>query len=133
MPMSTRQAVSDPHAIGSKEVTFNLYEELLRAIWGKTSRTLGSPTMEVLLRQAIAKNLAQHEWLRHVRIDRQEGPMLTDLKEQLAEIDGLSLKNGFKDVISSLLETMSSLTGSIVTKPLSEMIDEYLSARGEHA
>jgi hypothetical protein len=122
----SRSSASDPHANGAKEATFHLYEELLRAIWSKTSRTLGPPTMVVLLRQAIAKNVAQYAWLRHLRIERHEGPVLTDLEEGLEDLDGQSLEDGFLCVISSLLETMSSLTGSIVTKPLSEMVKGYL-------
>jgi hypothetical protein len=114
----------------AKQVTLDLYEDLLQTIWSKTCRTLGPPTVQILLHQAIAKTLTQYGWLEFLQVDRQAGLVLNDVREQLEQIDGISLKEGLQALISSLLSTMTSLTGSIVTNLLIGMIDERLSAEG---
>ena len=115
-----------------KVEVIDIYEDIIITIWEKISPTLGNITVRTIGERAVTLSSERYTFMRNVTVT-EEGFDFAELKRRVDEKDKDSMREGFKELISSLFDILAKLTGNILVDRLMQEVEGLRDLRVEHA
>ena len=117
---------------GVKVEVIDIYEDIIITIWEKISPTLGNITVRTIGERAVTLSSERYTFMRNVTVT-EEGFDFAELKRRVDEKDKDSMREGFKELISSLFDILAKLTGNVLVDRLMQEVEGLRDLRVEHA
>jgi len=121
-PDSSTESIADQISSHVKSEVVDIYEELLINIWNKIVPTLGQVTVSAIFDRAIHRTIKQHPFIEHLQVNRSHLDF-TELRASLAERDKTNIKDGFKDLVTNLIDILAKLTGNILVNVVMQEVE----------
>ena len=112
-------------AVGIRENTVDVYEDLFATIWEKLTPTLGAITVATIVERAIRRTAVEHEMVGLLSVS-QDGIDFNQLKRIARDNDQAALREGFKLLVSNLFDILAKLTGNVLVNELLKVVEEKL-------
>ncbi len=107
-----------------KSEVVDIYEELLINIWNKIVPTLGQVTVSAIFDRAIHRTIKSHSFIEYLKVNRSHLDF-TQLREHLTERDKTNIKDGFKDLVTNLIDILAKLTGNILVNVVMQEVEGF--------
>jgi len=121
-----REAESESQvAVGIRENTVDVYEDLFATIWEKLTPTLGAIAVATIVERAIRRTAVEHEMVGLLSVS-QDGIDFNQLKRIARDNDQAALREGFKLLVSNLFDILAKLTGNVLVNELLKVVEEKL-------
>jgi hypothetical protein len=117
---------------GVKAEVVDIYEEILVAVWGKITPTLGKTTVYAIAQRALHLAAQGYPTLDSVTV-AEDGFNFRSLKERVDEKDKAAIREALRELIVSLFDILAKLTGNALVDRLTREIEGLDDIRGEHA
>ena len=112
-------------AVGIRENTVDVYEDLFATIWEKLTPTLGAITVATIVERAIRRTAVEHEMVGLLSVS-QDGIDFNQPKRIARDNDQAALGEGFKLLVSNLFDILAKLTGNVLVNELLKVVEEKL-------
>ena len=112
-------------AVGIRENTVDVYEDLFDTIWAKITPTLGAITVATIVERAVRRTAVEHEMVGLLSVS-QDGIDFNQLKRIARDNDQAALREGFKLLVSNLFDILAKLTGNVLVNELLKVVEEKL-------
>jgi hypothetical protein len=120
-----RAEIESRVAVGIRENTVDVYEDLFATIWDKITPTLGAITVATIVERAIRRTAVEHEMVGQLSVS-QDGIDFNQLKRVAGDNDQAALGEGFKLLVSNLFDILAKLTGNVLVNELLKVVEEKL-------
>jgi len=101
----------------AKREAITIYEELMNTIWAKIVPTLGELTVAAIAERAIFRTGRTYDLIGLVKV-RRKGFDFSGLEEHLPHRDKSVIREGFKELVGSIFDTLAKMTGNVLVKQL---------------
>jgi hypothetical protein len=122
MEPQREQSIAEQVSTQVKIEVVDLYEELLINIWNKIVPTLGQVTVSAIFDRAIHRTMKQYPFMGHLQVKRSHLDFSL-LRESLQEREKSNIKDGFKDLVTNLIDILAKLTGNILVNVVMQEVE----------
>ena len=117
-----QEAIEEKVDTGVKEEVVDIYDDLMKTVWGKITPTLGVVTVSTIVERAIFKTSQKHSIITALEITG-EGVEFGVLKSRIGEKERRQLREAFKELIANLFDILAKLTGNILVNQLLKEVE----------
>ncbi len=117
-----QEAIEEKIDTGVKEEVVDIYDDLMKTVWGKITPTLGVVTVSTIVERAIFKTSQKHSIITALEITG-EGVEFGVLKSRIGERERGKLREAFKEFIANLFDILAKLTGNILVNQLLKEVE----------
>ncbi|WP_218080517.1 hypothetical protein [Anthocerotibacter panamensis] len=116
------QTIAEQVSSQVKSEVVDIYEELLINIWNKIVPTLGQVTVSAIFDRAIHRTSKQFPFVEHLQVSRSHLDF-SKLRAGLQERNKDNIKDGFKDLVTNLIDILAKLTGNILVNVVMQEVE----------
>lgn len=117
---------------GVKAEVVDIYEEILVAVWVKILPTLGKITVRTIAQRALHLTAQRYAILDSMTVT-DDGFDFRALRERVDEKDRAAIREALKELIVSLFDILTKLTGNVLVERLTREIEALDDTRSERA
>lgn len=111
------KTTAEPAKTIRKEEVVEVYEDLLRKLWGRMTVALGVVTARAMMHRSLVLTARNYSHLEMVKVS-DEGLQVGELKSRVGEREKEALKAGFEELILVLFDLLAEMTGEAIVSKL---------------
>jgi len=120
----TERSIAEQVSSQVKLEVVDIYEELLINIWNKIVPTLGQVTVGAIFDRAIHRTMKQYPLIANLKVRRSHLDF-SELRQSLKDREKSNIKDGFKDLVTNLIDILAKLTGNILVNVVMQEVEGF--------